>query len=201
LLLRGPGDQEGYGTVSPLARACASAYDLIEAKIVKRTDLTKLGLQQAVELLERAAAHLKALPDNEAAREAFAAGVKKTIDEVTGQAATKVAQKDIRDKVDKNTGRVRPKGSTVGTPKPLFTKFAKRLRKAMKTALLSDTMADWLSKLEEATPHVTLREDRELIDDIIHELGKVEDRAREWRTKRLVFKKVTPLRAIEKRKE
>lgn len=196
-LLRGPGERKGGDTISPVARACAGAYELIERGHIKRADLEGLTIPMAREVLERAAAHAKALPSGGGADVTFAVGVKKTIDQVK---AGEVAQKDIRKAVDKNTGRERQRPKfTKG--KPLFTKFAQQLRASIEIALESDAMAKSLSKIEEAQLYITTREDRELVDDILHGLSKIERRAAEWRTKRLVIKKVTPLRIIEKKEE
>jgi len=194
-LLRNESNRKGDQTVSPVARACAAAYDLIERGVIKREDLNGLSIPMARELLERAASHAKTMEEGE--EPSFAAGVKRTIDQVKGG---EVAAKDIRETVDFNTGRKKKKTTAV-KPKPLFSKFAKKLRKSIEISLVSDTMAQWLGSIEEALPYISLREDRELVADIIHELGKVEERVREWRTKRLVFKKVTPLRAIDKRED
>jgi hypothetical protein len=194
-LLRNNESRKGDATASPVARACAAAYTLIESNYVKREDLEGLTVAQAMELLERAAAHAKALPQGGGGDAEFTAGVKETIKQVK---AGDVAKSEIRKVVDKNTGRESPRRKPA-KEKPLFSKFAKKLRASIGIAFESDAMSKCLQLIEEAQPHVTLREDRELIADILHGLGKVEDRIREWRTKRLVFKKVTPLRAIEKK--
>jgi hypothetical protein len=196
IVLRHEGNRKGGDTISPVARACSGAYELIERGHVKRADLCGLSVPMAREVLERAASHAKAMPSGGGGDAQFAAGVKKTIKQVKDG---EIAARDIRQAVDKNTGRdrQRPKASK---NKPLFSKFAKQLRDSIEIALESDAMAKSLSLIEEAQPHITMREDRELVDDILHGLSKIERRAAEWRTKRLVIKKVTPLRAITKEK-
>ena len=181
-LLRNDSNRKGEDTVSPVARACAAAYALIESGYVKRADLEGLTVSQAKELLERAAAHAKALPKGGGGDAEFTAGVKKTIKEVK---AGEIAKSDIRKAVDKNTGRERQRQKPA-KDKPRFEKFAQKLRDSIGIALESDAMAKSLGLVEEALPHITMREDRELIDDILHGLSKIEGRAEAWR------KRLTP---------
>ena len=92
-------------------------------------------------------------------------------------------------RVDKNTGRTNR--AHVGR---YFRSLLQKHQALFEIALESDALAKSLARIEEALPHITMRADRELVENIIHGLGQIERRAAEWQTKRLVIKKVTPLR-------
>jgi hypothetical protein len=187
------------------ARACYAAHALIDGGYMARTQLDGMNVSSALEIVERAQSRAQFLErqaaenktpvkDYARVKSHFSTGIKTTIRQAKEGS---VARKDLRDRLDFNAfDSMKPKKGE--PPSPLFTAFAETLLRSMRIAFNGDAMSEYLARIEEALPHVTLVKDLEIVSDIQHELGKVEARVAGWR-KRLTPNKVTPIRSLDHR--
>lgn len=150
---------------------------------MEREDLIDLTVNEAREILTRAAANIaridkagKALgtpaAHTKAAKDAVAKSVKTTAKQ---SREGEVAKKDLRGRVDVNAYKHAASSKVKQTP--LFEVFGKALADGIRKMLSNDVTADKLREVIKALPEVYDEADKIIVRRLVFELGELADRA------------------------
>jgi len=183
------------------AEACNSAYNLIQGKYLKRSDLESLAVNEAAEICTRAQANMKRLDamgkkenrtasEIEKSKKQIAKAVKATAKQSReGQ----IAQRDLRSTLDVNTYRLAKEAKVKD---PLFAQFGNQLADRISAMLNNDVNAGKLENIIEALDVIENEQDHAVVTSIKANLKGLSERCMRWRSK-MNKEKVVELKAIE----
>jgi ParB family chromosome partitioning protein len=193
----------GEDQLTHIARSCSAAHKLITGGYIERDSLADLSTRAAMEIVERAWSRMEQLDrissqnkrshaEVERAKKQIAKGAKETVREVK---AGRVAQRDIRSRVDVNAYRHAKAEAKIS---PLFDAFGKALAESISKMLSDDAATPKLQAVVDALGKIETESDQKIVERLLFELGGLEGRAEKWQ-QRLARKpaKISHLKAIQ----
>jgi len=192
---------EEHDQMNHTARACSAVHALIRGGYETRSRFEGLSVDQVERIAGAAYSRMRqtdvlgkqnkaTAAQIEDAKQHIAKAVGRTVDEVK---AGKVAQRDVRAKVDIHTYRFAREAKRQS---PLFAMFAKTAIEQIERMLNTDTAAEKLTEIRKALPDITENEDRQAVQRIDLALEQLAGRADDWRSKLNPKRKVVPLAAV-----
>lgn len=185
------------------ARACHSAYSLIDGGYMAREQFTELTVHSARELAENTWARMERI-DKGAAISKTPLKEVKAAKEFVGKAAAHVARqvrsgdiapRDIRGHVGMATFNLAAKANKVG---PIFRDFCNEVADSLRRTINNDADGEKLLKIEEALSQISILEDWQALRRLQMELVNLGERSERWHNRLTPTKeKVVQLRALE----
>lgn len=185
-------DGDNANRLTPLARACSAAFELISRGHLGRDDFRDMSIESAKLLAEQTKSNIAKIEKdanelakriNKPIRTEHVQSMQKTIAKAAKRVAEgvrsgEVRMKDIRSQID---FRVVDEATSKQKESPLFAAFGKRLVDSLLKILDGDTNAEKLEQVAEAVNIITRNEDEQIVRAVDYALSKVERRAGEWR--------------------
>jgi hypothetical protein len=198
--------QQETPQLNATARACQSAYALIQGGYVQREEFRELNVVSARNLAERTWLRLEQIEkvgdgskrprmEIEHAKQKYRQAFVETAEQVRRGS---IIQRDIRSRVDFNAA-ARTRGEK---PSPLFAVFANAVADNLRRTLQTDSDAQKLTEIEKVLHNLSLLEDWEAYRRLDVELLNLSKRAEGWH-KRLIppQEKIVQFKALEAKGE
>ena len=198
---------DGGERMTPVAKHCASAYELIEGGHMVRADFDELSVKQAGEIVMRAKTRInkiakrgKDLGHKPSQIKAAQASVAKGAKAVAQKAkAGKLSTTEIGSNVDleayKNAGSSKPKKQL------LFSAFGDALATQLSKTVNTDAASEKLKAVIKSLEMIEQDDDKRVVERLQFELRELAARADEWAgdlvVPKTVQKRIVELKAIE----
>ena len=190
------------------ATACVAASELLEGKLIKRSDLEGLTVKEAREICGGARKIIRQIAevseqvgakkeDIAAAREQVSKAVSRTLSDLRDKQVKSVTAKNLRETVAVNTYRFAKEAKKDSTA-PLFAAFALSVAKRIARWNNEDMVHDRIEQMVSVLSEMTMLEDLQALDRVVlaleHSVMRNEASIKKLRAKPAA---VVKLRAIE----